>query len=160
MSETTFDAWLERFNAAKQEQASRFAGHEFDEDGWHDQDECDVCALAAPALSDCRCGECCRSLIIEVTVKDAEREPKIKELGSPLYVPPELLRNGQQELAGYLLNSQESHHACIFLDQATNLCGIYDTRPITCRRFDCTGAGREQLIELGILPPREAAHEP
>jgi Fe-S-cluster containining protein len=44
---------------------------------------------------------------------------------------------------------------CVFLDPKTDLCGIYKTRPLVCRLFDCEGEGREQLIELGILPERK-----
>jgi Fe-S-cluster containining protein len=57
-------------------------------------------------------------------------------------------------LEGYLLNRVNGPDvACVFLDQATHHCTIYETRPLGCRLFDCGGAGREQLIELGILPP-------
>ena len=93
-------------------------------------------------------------LLIEVSVRDAEREPKIKKRGSPMYSPPELTRSGQRELIGYILNVKENGYACAFLDRATNDCTIYDTRPLPCRIFDCAGDGREQLVELGILPPR------
>jgi len=102
--------------------------------------------------SACRCGECCRHLIIEVGLDDANREPKIKEHGSPIYAPGELTATGQPELEGYLLNSPENGDACAFLDQTTNLCSIYETRPWACRVFDCDGEGKEQLIQLGIKP--------
>src|SRR5205807_2014519 len=100
-------------------------------------------------LSSCRCAECCRRLLIEVTLEDARREPKIKELGSPTYTPAILTKSGQRELEGYLLNGQDG--PCVFLDQAQNLCTIHPTRPLICRLFDCDHDGREQLIELGIL---------
>jgi superfamily II DNA or RNA helicase len=59
------EEWAHKFLAWKQEEAIRWAGHEFDEDGIHDEDACEVCLLAnAPACS-CRCGQCCH-LIIEV----------------------------------------------------------------------------------------------
>jgi Fe-S-cluster containining protein len=74
--------------------------------------------------NDCRCGDCCRHLIIEVSTEDAEREPRIKEKGPPIYLPAELTGTGQKELEGYLLNSSENGTACAFLDRATNLCGI------------------------------------
>lgn len=100
----------------------------------------------------CRCGECCRRLLIEVELEDAEREPKIKELGDPIYGPPDA--SGEREVEGYLLNDMKNireGYACVFLDRTTSLCTIYETRPMTCRVFDCAGEGREQLIELGIL---------
>ena len=87
-------------------------------------------------------------------LRDAEREPKIKELGSPLYTPAELTQSGERELEGYLLNTGKDR-ACVFLDQATNLCGIYETRPLICRLFDCDDEDRAELVELGILPPKE-----
>ena len=31
-------------------------------------------------------------------------------------------------MIGYLLNSTENGGACAFLDRATNLCGIYETK--------------------------------
>jgi Fe-S-cluster containining protein len=86
-----------------------------------------------------------------LTLRDAEREPKIKELGSPTYAPPELTASGKRELEGYLLNTGKDN-ACAFLDQDTNLCSIHATRPLICRLFDCDGDGRQQLIDLGYLP--------
>src|SRR5207248_2220420 len=80
-------------------------------------------------IDSCRCGKCCR-LLIEVDLEDAEREPKIKERGSPIYTPPELTESGQRELAGYMLNKEENGYACVFLDQASSLCSIYPTRPL------------------------------
>ena len=71
----------------------------------------------------CRCGQCCRRLIIEVGLEDAQREPRIKECGSPI-------RGFSDEVEGYLLNSHENDYACAFLDRATNLCTIYPTRPL------------------------------
>jgi len=127
-------------------------GHTLDEDGEHDEDSCYACLLGKEAVkSDCRCAECCKRLLIEVLPQDAEREPKIAERGSPIYEDPRLTASGQKELIGYLLNSKEKGFACTFLDLQTNLCQIYDTRPLICRLFDCDGEGREQLIELGII---------
>ena len=110
--------------------------------------------------NDCRCGECCRNLVIEVELDDAEREPRIKERGSPISLPAELTESGRKELAGYLLNSPENGNACTFLDRSTNLCSIYDTRPWVCRVFDCDGEGREQLIQLGVPPGNFTALTP
>jgi Fe-S-cluster containining protein len=124
--------------------------HTLDEDGVHDPDACSACLLDKEIQSPCRCAACCRRLLIEVGLEDAEREPRIKELGSPVYAPAELTESGRKELEGYLLNSREDL-ACVFLDRQSNLCSIYETRPLACRLFDCDGAGREQLIELGIL---------
>ncbi len=127
-------------------------GHQADKYGEHDPDECYSCMLARdPVQSTCRCGKCCRALLIEVMVEDAEREPRIKELGSPTYTDARLTQSGQSELEGYLLNSSANDYACAFLDRQTNLCTIYDTRPVICRLFDCEKKNRQDLIELGIL---------
>ena len=99
--------------------------------------------------SDCRCGDCCRFLILEALAEDALVETKIKEKGSPM---AELTGTGTRELIGYLLNDTENGGACAFLDRATNLCGIYETRPLMCRQYDCSQ--RDELIELGVLPRR------
>ena len=109
----------------------------------------------AETHSDCRCADCCRHLIIEVDLDDAEREPKIKEQGKPIYAPGEMTKSGNRELMGYMLNKvTDTSNACTFLNETTNLCSIYDTRPWVCRVFDCDGEDRDELIQLGILPPR------
>lgn len=119
-------------------------GHTLDEDGEHDEEACYQCLVnREPATSDCRCGQCCRRLIIEVSMEDAKREPRIKALGSPI-------KGFTEKVEGYLLNSRDDM-ACVFLDRATNLCTVYPTRPLICRLFDCGGEGKQQLIELGIL---------
>jgi Fe-S-cluster containining protein len=125
---------------------------DFDDDELDDEDDIEA---GVETHSDCRCAECCRRLIIEVGLEDAERGPKIKEQCSPIYTPGELTKSGNRELEGYLLNKVTNDgHACTFLNETTNLCSIYDTRPWVCRVFDCDGKEREELIQLGILPPR------
>jgi Fe-S-cluster containining protein len=118
------------------------AEHTFDEFGEHWEDECYTCLHSQTVVNSCRCGKCCRSLILEAYVQDAEREPKIKELC-------QTITGITDELEGYLLNGPEGR--CVFLDEQSNLCTIYDTRPLACRLFDCAGEGREQLIELGVI---------
>jgi Fe-S-cluster containining protein len=115
--------------------------------------DCVPCeAAVGEVTSDCRCGECCRHLILEALVEDAVIEPKVAEKGSPIYLPAELTGTGTRELIGYLLNATENGGACAFLDRASNLCGIYQTRPLMCRQYDCSK--RDELIELGVLPRR------
>jgi Fe-S-cluster containining protein len=126
-------------------------GHTLDEDGEHDEEGCYQCLLGQEIKNDCRCGECCRRLIIEADVEDAKREPRIAQEGSPIYDDPRLTASGQRELIGYLLNAERNGHACVFFERPTNLCAIYATRPLLCRLFDCAGEGREQLVQLGIL---------
>jgi Fe-S-cluster containining protein len=125
-------------------------GHTLDEFGDHEPDECYECLLGQEVKGDCRCGKCC-TLLVEVGLEDAEREPKIRERGSPIYTSAILTGAVQRELAGYLLNTEDNSYACTFLDKPSGLCTIYDTRPLACRLFDCAGEGREQLIELGII---------
>jgi Fe-S-cluster containining protein len=111
-----------------------------DEDArdWHDSDECYWClAMQPPVESSCRCGDCCRRLLIEVTVEDAKREPIIKEQCGPIFQSAELTKSGRRELIGFMLNSAKNDYACAFLDQQTNLCTIHETRPLVCRLFDC-----------------------
>lgn len=110
--------------------------HQRDEDGDHDPDTCEVCYEQTHASrSDCRCGDCCRQLLLEASLRDAEREPRIKELPT--------LKGFSEEVEGYLLNGPDG--ACVFLDQQTNLCTIHETRPLMCRVFVC-----DQFKELGL----------
>src|SRR4051812_9098522 len=95
---------------------------EMDEDGEHDEESCYPCRAADAVTTICRCGDCCRHLIIEVLLQDAEVEPRIKERGDPIYTPAELTASGQRELSGYLLNSTDNGGACVFFDRDTNLC--------------------------------------
>ena len=105
--------------------------HQLDEKGFHDSDECDVCLeQQQTTLSSCRCGRyCAGSLIIEATLRDAEREPKIKECGP--------IKGFTGEIEGFLLNDKSNDYACRFFDSNSLLCTIYETRPLCCRLFDC-----------------------
>lgn len=110
----------------------------------HDPDGCEACLASYAVTCECRCGQCC-SLLIEATEFDAEREPRIRELGSPF-----------RDQLGYLLNGPTG--ACVFLSrdaEGRGICDIYATRPLVCRLFDCDGEDRERLVELGILPARD-----
>jgi hypothetical protein len=96
----------------------------------HDPEGCYWCvAQQPPVLSSCRCGDCCRRLLIEATTEDARREPMIQERCSPIFEDPRLTASGTRELIGFLLNAPENDHACAFLDQATNLCTIWEYQP-------------------------------
>lgn len=101
----------------------------------HDPDGCYHCLLDETVSNICRCGNCCRGLIIETCLQDAEVEPQIKQRGSPVYAGPEFTASGERELTGYNLNGKAGH--CIFLDDSANLCTIYATRPLVCRLFEC-----------------------
>lgn len=79
-----------------------FREHQHDEEGLHEPDECEVCIEKNQSYdSSCRCGLCCEQLIIEVSLRDSEREPKINEKGSPIFCDI----TGTNELIGWLLNS-------------------------------------------------------
>jgi Fe-S-cluster containining protein len=120
-----------------------------------DFDDGDDVEAGTETHSDCRCAECCRNLIIEVGLDDAKREPKIAELCEPIYHGAELTGTGKRELAGYMLNKVDGDgYACRFLDDKTNDCTIYETRHWACRVFDCDGEQRDELVQLGILPPK------
>jgi len=104
--------------------------HQYDEDGFHDEDECELCLEnTGTTACDGRCGRsrCCQSLLVEATLRDAQREPRIKE--------PPTIKGFADELEGYLLNAPDG--PCAFLDQDTLLCTICETRPLVCRLFDC-----------------------
>ena len=123
-------AWLAYLESKLEEEAAYWLGkgHQLDEDGEHNEEECYQCLLAKEVGSACRCGECCRRLIIEADLEDAKRESKIKELRSPTYQHPALTESGQRILEGYLLNTR-TDMACVFLDKRTNLCTMR-----TCRQ--------------------------
>lgn len=128
-----------------EEHAAMLAGNELAKLG-HDPEECEACLVGHAITSDCRCGKCCESLIIEASECDAQRESKIRQFGS-----------AYRDQLGYLLNSPAG--PCVFFSRDADgrgVCSIYDTRPLACRTFDCDGEGREKLIELGIITRHDA----
>ena len=116
----------------------------------HEPDECYHCLLEEVASSICRCGNCCRALIIEACLQDAEVEPRIKERCPPVYTGPEFTASGERELQGYMLNGKNGH--CVFLDDASNLCTIYATRPLVCRLFQYDGCEVSGLLLMAEQP--------
>lgn len=109
--------------------------HNFDEEGFHDRDECELCIERNHSVcSSCRCGNCCEGLLLEASLRDAEREPRIKEC-SPIV---DDIRTGERETIAYLLNDSANAGACRFFNRSTRLCTIYETRPLMCRVFDCS----------------------
>jgi Fe-S-cluster containining protein len=113
-------------------------GHDVDEEGSHLPDECQLCVERNESVAcNCRCGKCCEELLIEVSLRDAEREPRIKEQGSPLWDTDAEIFRGEKIVGGYLLNSADNGNACVFFDRQTRLCTIHDTRPLICRLFNC-----------------------
>jgi hypothetical protein len=126
---------------------------DLDDDGEHDPDACQKCIEQGGTVrNDCRCGECCQRLIIEVTARDAAREPLIKLLGDKLRsfdgtFPPD-------DEADWLLNRMEGGGCAFFSRDAVGngVCAIHDTRPTACRVFDCDA---DMARIRGIL---DAAH--
>src|SRR5690242_12073591 len=109
--------------------------HDQAEDGDHYPDECELCIETEHTkCCSCRCGKCCESLIIEVSLRDAEREPRIAAECGPIV---DDMRTGEREVIGYMLNHKDNDYACRFFDRTTRLCTIHETRPLVCRVFDC-----------------------
>lgn len=96
------------------------------------------------------CGACCRQLMVEVTLLDVLREPKLRQL-QPLEDPCEAdpeddtipVGFSDPFLPGALLAAGTSHR-CPFLrtrrdplncDIPASSCAIYDTRPNECVGF-------------------------
>ena len=129
-----------------------FNSHDFDEDNVHDEDDCDLCIERTCSVSSsCRCGNCCERLILETTLRDAEREPRIAKECSPL-------RGINDEPDGHLLNDRENGMACHFFDRDRRLCTIYETRPLMCRVFNCDAERRSgDLVELLNYQPDSTA---
>jgi hypothetical protein len=120
--------------------------HDLDEDGVHDPEECEECLLSQAKLCICRCGRCCECLIIEVSMRDGDREPLIQKLASPIYDD----MSGVKEQIGWLLNGEGG--PCVFFDRQTRLCMIHETRPLCCRLYDCD----ESDLRDVSLPPQTA----
>jgi len=101
---------------------------------------------------------CCEAFRVEATPADALREPRIAELGAPVYCQDD---GEAGEVVAYVLNRGGGPGGpCLFLERdalGRGVCTIYATRPDACRRFDCAGAGAggRQLLTLGYAIPRE-----
>ena len=60
--------------------------HDLDHEGEHDPDECELCLEQQGTVTNqCRCGKCCEHLLFDDTLRDVEREPRIAEVGRPIY---------------------------------------------------------------------------
>ena len=80
-----------------------------------------------------RCGVCCRSLLLEADLLDAEREPLIVQRGGPT-------KGLDGRVESYCLNAEGPDPRCVFLAN-DNRCTIYPTRPNMCVAF---GPGDER----------------
>lgn len=109
--------------------------HQLDFEAYHDESECELCIEQQETqCCECRCGKCCETALVEASFRDAEREPRIAETGTPLM---DDMRTGVTEQVGWMLGRTDGH--CVFFDPENRLCTIYDTRPLACRVFNCDG---------------------
>ncbi len=79
-----------------------------------------------------QCGACCRTFPIFASAGDAVREPRIA--AEARLLPDHLATPAWR----FQLFQLPFHESCCFLDDR-NLCGIYSTRPETCRAFSAGG---------------------
>ena len=93
-----------------------------------------------------RCGACCQTFPVLVSIGDAERQPRIRE--EALQVKP-WQRTDEWE---FQLHPLPFQRGCIFLGE-DNLCSTYESRPAVCRRF---AAGSPECLEarsrIGLQP--------
>ena len=96
--------------------------------------------VASEVACKCRCGICCREMVIRASASDALREPRIALVGHPTAYcgdsPTEFLLNRIE--AG----SRDGIGPCLFLVLEPGqpaACAIHETRPDVCRRLDCDG---------------------
>lgn len=75
-----------------------------------------------------RCGECCKWLWVEAPPEGTEDYERLKEWG----IVRDLWKDATYEYpAGILVP-----HRCPNLGE-DNTCGIYETRPVACRDYNC-----------------------
>jgi Fe-S-cluster containining protein len=103
-----------------------------------------------------KCGACCRTFPVLVSIGDVTREPRIAEYSLRL---PEWQRTEEWE---YQLHPLPFLEACPFLSEAS-MCKAYQTRPDPCRRFQagtehCNEARRR--VGLGPLLPLPSLDSP
>jgi len=140
-----------------------------------------ACAPAGAGLRfECTlCGHCCtqRGEYGHVYLNDAELGALARFLG----VTPFEFRRDYTFVDEYGWTQLYLGEACVFLDRATNRCGVYAARPIQCRTFPfwrnlvrdgewtaearaaCEGVGRGPLHRVEDIEPHmremEESHE-
>ncbi len=92
------------------------------------------------------CGACCRSLIVEAHYYDAMREPKLYQLD------PEIDREKLREGDRCLVLHDRERRCCPFLEDSSNLCTIYETRPVACVLVEPGDAKCQQARKMKGLP--------
>lgn len=79
--------------------------HDVDEDGFHDAEDCDLCIERRDSVTcQCRCGNCCEKLLLEASLRDAVREPRIAAECKPFM-------DIEPDIAGYRLNDPSNGYA-------------------------------------------------
>lgn len=117
------------------------------------------------------CGNCCRGTVVMITDADVRRiragtgqEPQtfarfVDEAGIDLERrSPWWIRLGSKRRVMAL---QWKQRRCIFLDDATNRCQIYEHRPVTCREhpFEVKLSERGRVERLSLSDVVECPHE-
>ena len=90
----------------------------------------EVCAV--------QCGaKCCRTRSARILLSDDEAERLAELAGARTVNFREVAeRRDPTHRAGWLLAfAEQPGGVCPFLDQSSNLCSIYEDRPLACRRF-------------------------
>ncbi len=92
------------------------------------------------------CGACCKTYPVLVSIGDAVREPRIESEALRLQ---EWRRTEEWE---YQLHPLPFLESCPFL-KTNNTCGVYNTRPDPCRRFQAgTPECDEARLRVGLPP--------
>ena len=108
------------------------------------------------------CGNCCRDTVVCITDADVRRI--VDETGkSPLefvrfFTPDEVSMSTHDPLwirfkgGNAVMALRSIHDRCIFLDNKTNLCTIYEHRPVTCRDhpFNATFSAGGTLEKISL----------
>lgn len=116
------------------------------------------------------CGDCCREPIVLLTDEDVRRVMKYTGQAAPevasFYKPDEIdwgLENDgwvQFSSGPHIMGLIRSEDGCQYL-QEDDRCGIYEHRPVTCRRypFDVEFDENEELSLLSISDSVECPYE-
>lgn len=93
-----------------------------------------------------KCGACCRTLIVEAFFYDCDREPRIYQIDG--ITDRAKFREDERCI---ILHDQKTR-ACPFLEDATNHCSIYPTRPVACVMVEAGDAKCQQARKMKGLP--------
>lgn len=83
-----------------------------------------------------RCGKCCTGLVIDLngSLKGLAILPHERELFPKNFIEPHLGMGYSENRIEWIIQYQVNVDICPHLDEE-NVCMIYTTRPLTCRRF-------------------------